>query len=191
MENFTEELRYAYDDLTKDSVVIDCGGFKGDFAAGIFERYGCTVHVLEPVNAFFERTARRFDSNPRVHVYNWGIGAESGFTEFSIKGDMTGSHADNPEKEFVHIKGVQEVFDRLKINDVDLMKLNVEGAEWEIIPELISTGLIARIYNIQVQFHQVGEGTQELFDALQLALARTHKLTFDHGWVWQNWERVE
>lgn len=188
MENFTEDLRYQYD-LTPESVVLDCGGFKGDFAAGIHERYGCTVHVLEPIKEFFERTARRFDDNPRVKVYNWGIGAESGSADFSIKGDMTGQYADNPTTETVHIKGVQEVFDYLKIDTASLLKLNIEGGEWSVIPALISTGLINRVTNLQTQWHAVIPGAQMFYDSLQERLARTHHLTFDHGWVWQNWRK--
>jgi FkbM family methyltransferase len=186
---FREEIRFDYPVtvLSPDAVVLDCGGYKGDFAHQIHSKYGCVVHVLEPVQQFFEQIARRFDGSARVHVYNWGIGAESGPAEFSIKGDMTGKYADNPETETVHIKGVQEVFDRLKLGEVGLMKLNVEGGEWEVIPALISSGLIKRIQNLQVQWHQVGGGSQERFDALQHALSETHSLSFDHGWVWQNW----
>lgn len=186
MTLFTEDLRYQYD-LAPDSVVLDCGGFKGDFAAGIHERYGCTVHVLEPIQQFFEQIARRFDGSARVHVYNWGIGVESGLATFSIKGDMTGRYADNPEMEAVHIKGVQEVFDRLKLDRVGLMKLNVEGGEWEVIPALISSGLINRVTNLQCQFHDVVPNSSALYSDIQHRLALTHALTFDHGWVWQNW----
>lgn len=188
MENFTESLRYEYSDLTPDSVVLDCGGFKGDFAAGIHERYGCTVHVLEPVKEFFERTARRFDDNPRVRVYNWGIGADSGMAAFSIKGDMTGKYADNPEMEDVHIKGVQEIFDYLKLGTVDLVKLNIEGGEWGVVPRLIWGGLINRVINLQIQWHDLVPDAKVRYEGIQSRLALTHALTFDHGWVWQSWK---
>ena len=61
---FKEKLRYKYP-LTKDSVVLDVGGYKGTFAAEIVRRYGCHVYVFEPV----------FDITPteNIHVYKYGL----------------------------------------------------------------------------------------------------------------------
>jgi hypothetical protein len=36
-------------DLNADSVCIDIGGYEGQWASDIFGRYGCTIHVFEPV----------------------------------------------------------------------------------------------------------------------------------------------
>lgn len=188
MKPFTEEARYEYD-LTPDSVVLDCGGYEGRWAAGIHERYGCTVHVLEPVKRFYQHIVQRFAGNDKIHVYNLGIGGESGDVPFSIKGDMTGAFADNPETEIVHLESADSLFRMLDIIELGVLKLNIEGGEWGVVPRLIKSGEIKRVKNLQVQWHGVGRGDEPMFDALQNSLAFTHHLTFDAGWTWQNWER--
>lgn len=191
MENFTEDLRYQYD-LTPESVVLDCGGYEGRFAAGIYDRYGCTVHVLEPVKHFYDGIVLRFGADhPKVRVHNIGIGSTCRTDRFSIKGDMTGPYADNPETESVSIVGVDRLFSVLGLwlIGVDVMKLNIEGGEFETIEALMDGKMINNVRNIQVQWHSVVPDYQARYDALQAKLAQTHHLTFDHGWVWQNWAR--
>jgi len=190
MENFREEMRYEYPSLNTDSVVVDCGGYEGRFADEIFRRYGCTVHVLEPVKRFHDEIVRRFGEHPSIFAHNVGIAAEGPTTAtFRIKGDMTGAHADQGEEVEVKLVGVVYFMEYFAPDGVDLFKLNVEGHEFEVIEKLIDSGVIAKVRNLQCQFHNVVPNAQARYDALQKKLAETHHLTFDHGWVWQNWER--
>ena len=46
------ELRLNYN-LNEDSVVVDLGGFKGDWSALISEKYSCNIHIFEPVREFY------------------------------------------------------------------------------------------------------------------------------------------
>lgn len=186
MKPFTEEDRYLYN-LTPDSIVLDCGGYEGRWARGISERYGCTVHVLEPVRKFFNQTVKALLNLPKVHVHNCGIGAVDGVVKFSIKGDMTGKFADNPESEWVNISSVEEVFKRLNLEKVDLLKLNIEGSEYDVLERLLDTGLIDRIHDFQVQWHDVVPGAEMRRASIISRLEPNRHLTFDHGWVWQNW----
>lgn len=187
---FEESDRYLYP-LCPDSVVLDFGGYEGTFAAGIFQRYGCMVHLFEPVTKFYCDLARRFATNPRVALHKCGIGARSCVARFSIKGDMTGQWADNPESEEVSLLSPEEIFTMLGLKRVDLMKLNIEGSEFDVLDRLIETGLVSRMEHIQVQWHSVIQNAQERFDALQASLKNTHSLEWDHGWVWQSWRKNE
>ena len=40
-----ETLRLDYP-LTQESIVFDLGGYHGDFAAAVYERYGCKVYLF-------------------------------------------------------------------------------------------------------------------------------------------------
>lgn len=183
---YSEELRLTYD-LTPDSIVLDAGGYRGDWAAAISDRYGCNVIVLEPIKEFYRGIVNRFDGNRKVRVFNFALGATSGTAEFGVQNDSTGGFADSENREIVRIETVTDVLSQIKENVVDLMKINIEGGEWAVVPDLIKNGLIKRVVNLQIQWHPVGPGNQQLFDALQRGLSQTHHLTFDSGWVWQNW----
>lgn len=186
MKPFTEEMRYEYD-LSKGSTVLDFGGFRGEWTERIKDRYDCTVHVFEPVRRFYDQVVKRVGGRDRVFVHPWAIGAAVGSAQFSIKGDMTGAWADNPEFEQVMTKDMASIFAHLGITGCDLMKLNVEGGEFSALEQMIEHELIRDVDNIQVQWHPVVPFCEERYKALQENLAATHRLTFDAGWVWQNW----
>jgi hypothetical protein len=72
---------------------------------------------------------------------------------------------------------------------VDLMKINIEGGEYELLEHLIARGLTKRIRNIQVQFHEdVMAGAAGRMERIQSRLAETHHLTYQERFVWENWE---
>ena len=68
------------------------------------------------------------------------------------------------------------------------MKINVEGCEYEILNRLISTGLISIIDNIQVQFHNFVEDSKSLKDKISRDLIKTHRLTYQYEFIWENWK---
>lgn len=184
----SEESRYAYK-LNADSVVIDAGGFHGDWAAAIRAKYGCGVIVLEPVKAFYNQIVKRFAGIPQVKVYNFGLGGTTGTIEFGIQHDSTGRFSGSAERETVRIEAVDEVLNAIG-KDIDLLKLNIEGAEFDVVDKLLDTGLISRVKDIQVQWHQVIPDCVKRYEAIQERLEETHYLTFYAGWVWQNWRRT-
>lgn len=186
-EGFHEGIRYEYP-LTPESVVLDCGGYEGQFAAVIAQRYDCTVHVLEPVLFHWGKCINTLRDFPKAHIYNFGIGV--GVTphgaRFKIKGSMTGLYADGEQgEEDVMLLGGSSIL-RL-IGTCDLMKLNIEGGEFGVLAALIDTGDIRRCGNIQVQWHPVVPECERWRESIMEKLSATHELTWDFGWVWQNW----
>jgi FkbM family methyltransferase len=186
MENFREEMRYEYD-LDHNSIVIDCGGFEGRFTQGINERYHCLIHVMEPVPVFHAAIAKRFAGNMNIFVHLAGIAAETRMATFKIKGDMTGENADQGEEVEVQLTGVRDLVNYFGPRKISLIKLNIESAEFEVIEKLLDSGDIIQFENIQVQWHPLVPDYQARYDSIQERLKATHELTFDHGWVWQNW----
>ena len=67
------------------------------------------------------------------------------------------------------------------------MKINIEGGEYELLEHLIEEKLMADIANIQVQFHDFIPGAQARMEAIQQELKKTHSLTYQYLFVWENW----
>ena len=42
-------------DLSKDSLVFDIGGFKGEWSHTISKKYNCDIYIFEPVKTFFDQ----------------------------------------------------------------------------------------------------------------------------------------
>lgn len=184
---FREEMRYEYPELTPDSVVLDCGGYEGRFAEGINDRYNCYVHVLEPVKEFYERTRDRLKGRENIHVWPFGIGATTQDQVFGIKGDMTGVFA-NGEFECVQLLWWKACLKWVSPRSLDLMKLNIEGGEFGVLEDMLRHEGVKSVRNIQVQWHDVAPKAAARRNEIIRCLQGTHELTWDFGWVWQNWK---
>jgi hypothetical protein len=84
---------------------------------------------------------------------------------------------------------VNEWFAENGIEHVDLIKINTEGGEFELLERMIETGLVPRFVNMQVQFHNVADDSTPRMEAIQRELAKTHELTYEYRYVWENWTR--
>lgn len=185
-------FRYNYP-LDNTSVVVDLGGFKGEFANKIYEKFGCYVHVFEPIKDFYQQCTKTNKNHVGVKVYPYGIsGYTDGAVEISVEGDASsifkaGSAAIKTE---IILKPVQHLFDSDKIglNKIDLLKINVEGAEFDILDALIKTHLVHFVENIQVQFHTFVPDAEAKREILHKELIKTHILTWNYPFVWENWK---
>ena len=74
------------------------------------------------------------------------------------------------------------------IDTIDLIKINIEGAEYELIEGIIDNKIHLKIKNLQIQFHDFFPDAKERVDILRKKLAKTHKPTYTYDFVWENWE---
>jgi hypothetical protein len=70
-----------------------------------------------------------------------------------------------------------------------LLKINIEGAEYDLLHHIIGAGLHTRIKNIQVQFHQIaGVPYERWYKEIAAKLSETHSLTWHYPFCWENWQ---
>lgn len=171
-----EHIRYEYD-LKPESTVIDLGAYKGEWATEINKRYGCQVVAVEP-----SEYIRDFKYGP---IVNKAAGTHEGKISFGGRAYYT-STFEQGDHEY-------ECFDVNKLIEqypaIDLLKVNIEGAEYDVLNHIIGAGLQARIKNIQVQFHQiVGVPYRMWYNKIANDLNITHGLTWHYSFCWENWE---
>ncbi|MGH8687216.1 MAG: FkbM family methyltransferase [Burkholderiales bacterium] len=180
-------LRLDYD-LRRESVVLDVGGFEGQWASDIFGMHLCDVHIFEPVNAYCESIKRRFRANDRIHVFPFGLGGSDRNEKITIAGDASTFVGErNGEAQSIDIVAGADFLDKHFPGRVDLMKINIEGAEYELLEHLIVRGTVKRIDNIQVQFHDFVPDAVNRMKKIHAALQLTHTLTYQYPFIWENW----
>lgn len=184
----TLRLEYALD---RNSIVIDGGGYKGDFSKNIFDRYGSKIFIFEPVSKYADDIKLLFKDNKSVSVFKCGLSDKDGTMQISLQDDASSTFLINHNTETIQMRSVVDVLQELDINKIDLFKINVEGGEFEILPALIDSGLIKMIDNIQVQFHEFIDNAHIKRDLIRSKLSKTHYLTYDYYFVWENWKRKE
>ena len=185
-------LRLDYP-LTPDSTVLDVGGYQGQWASDIVERYGCKVMVFEPWPAFARQMENRFRDTTAVTVYPFGLGARSRTEPLYGQGDSTSvfQRSKGAESQPLPIRALAETWQELDLHFVELMKINIEGGEYELLEALITTKLIRRVRDVQVQFHKIVPGAPARRRLLQDQLAATHRLTYSIPFVWENWTLLD
>jgi FkbM family methyltransferase len=181
-----ERFRFDYD-LDRSSLVLDLGGFEGQWASDIYARFRCRVLVFETVPTFAARIAERFRRNDDIEVHDCGLGATTRSETMHLHGAGTSAYRRDAATVETRIVDVAAWFAEHEIESVQLMKINIEGGEFEVLERLLETGLVARIENLQVQFHFIGPESPARMRAIQQSLAATHAPTYQYPFVWENW----
>ena len=102
-----------------------------------------------------------------------------------------GSSVFKPGQEIQQIQLVRaaDFIQQNDISTIDLIKINIEGCEYDLLDHLIESGISGDIVNIQVQFHPFVPDAETRMKRIQDQLSRTHRLTYQYPFVWENWKR--
>jgi len=182
--------RTDFDFLTSDSIVFDLGGYEGEWASNIYARYNCNVHVFEPVSLYADIIKKRFSRNNKITVYALGLaGSDSEATitidKFSSRLTENGNSSMATEK--IQLRSFNDFIREKGIEKIDLLKINIEGAEFPLLEKLAETGTLTKIKSLLIQFHDFAENAIQRRKSIQEALSKTHTKLFDYEFVWECW----
>ena len=181
-------LRLDYD-LNENSIIFDLGGYQGQWASDVFEKYCCTIYIFEPVPDFAENIKQRFKENPEVHVYNYGLAEKNKIETIAISEDESSVFKQSKDSIEIRLVNALKFLKKKNINNIDLIKINIEGGEYELLEYLIEVGITKDIKDIQVQFHDFIPDAKVRMKKIQEGLRKTHFLTYQYEFVWENWHR--
>jgi FkbM family methyltransferase len=182
-------LRQEYS-LTPSSVVLDLGGFKGQWASDIFSRYQSVIHIFEPVPDFSRFIINRFQNNPKVFVHNFGLGGKTRQEQININSDGSSIVRYSNNKLTIDIYDIKAWLNSSQIKNIDLLKINIEGGEYELLERMIEQDMLADVINFQIQFHNFFPEARFRMESIRRALLKTHKQTYCYDFVWENWRRI-
>jgi len=164
-ELFIEEC-YYFTAQKKDPFILDCGGNIG-LATLYFKKYlypQARIFVFEPDPCNFSVLKKNIENNKLTDVtlFNKALSNKKGQAEFCVnrkgstsahlmfeKKSSTGISTKEEQKTFVQCVLLSDYIDR----PVDLLKLDVEGAEGLVLEDLEKTGKIKDIKEMLIEFH--------------------------------------
>jgi FkbM family methyltransferase len=186
--DFTLRMDYA---LNANAVVWDVGGYEGQWASDITARFACSIQIFEPMPDATIALRRRFAANPLIHVHAYALGGRNGRLPLSLAGDGSSLARGRETSRVIEVavRDVVAVWTELATRRVDLLKLNIEGGEYELLERIIEAGLISSVMDIQIQFHDFVPDARERRARLSAALSITHERTWCYEFVWENWRR--
>lgn len=183
----TFQLDYSLD---SSSIVLDVGGYIGDYSEAVYAKFGCHIYLFEPVPSFYKECVERFSNNPSITCLNYGLSSNSGWFEIGLDNNASSlKKIETGEKtQLVQVRSVTEVFAELGLQKIDLIKINIEGGEFDLLPTIIDSGLVKQIKYLQIQFHNFIEGAVENRQSIRKLLGKTHSEMWNYEFVWESWE---
>ena len=178
-----------YSDLKPGEIVLDVGGYHGNWAQRMTELYGVTVHAFEPHPRFIQHMQDRFSDRADVHVHGYAIGSKAGKLDLSDDENASSALVSSGQTVSGDIRKVADVFEDLALREIAVVKMNIEGGEYDLLPALIATGLIAHINRLTVQFHQYTDAEVGARNKIREGLAKTHECVWDYPFIWEEWVR--
>jgi FkbM family methyltransferase len=160
--------------VRQGSVVLDLGGNRGEFSSGIRSRYGWKVVAVEPTpDLAAHLVANGFDV---VEAAVTGQGGKTRFT-YDSSHELTGSvlGADVIGKFIDDVKTIEvetvALKDLLAGRTVDLVKVDIEGAELDVLLAATDDALLS-VGQFTVEFHdfwypELAGRTEEVKQRLQ------------------------
>lgn len=182
-----KNLRLDYE-LDKNSIVFDLGGYEGQWASDIYSRFLCTVFVFEPVKKFAENIEIRFRQNENIRVFAVGLSDSNRTVKISVDNDRSSIYKAGDNYESIQLVDINEFIKNNSIDRIDLMKINIEGGEYDLLDKMISTGLVKNVNYLQIQFHDYFTGASERRQQILKRLAESHDRMWNYEWVWESWK---
>jgi FkbM family methyltransferase len=177
--------------LNSESIVVEVGGYTGVWSEKIQEKFYPRLFILEPVSAFYAQLQSKFQNAANVSVLKYGLGAPGEF-EIAISDDGSSLHAGGPGamKERIRVHEFQHFLDENRIDFIDLLQINIEGSEYDLMPQILASPILPKIKKIQIQYHLTVEGAVPKRKAIRERLAASHKEIFNYPFVWEAWEAL-
>ena len=144
--------------LSRESVVLDLGANHGAFSHSMIAKYGCRCIAVE-ANPFVCAT---IPPEPRLTVVNVAVASANGTLPIYIgKNDEASSllrpvNTDAIEEVHVPSLSLVDLLARHEIPRIDLLKVDIEGAEVEVFNSCPDE-LLQNILQITVEFHDFND----------------------------------
>jgi FkbM family methyltransferase len=154
-------LLSGYSPVLPGSVVIDIGANIGAFSL-FAARSAKMIYSLEPVSNNFEALRRNVEMNQlsTVSIHRLAMASNNTHATISVAGVESSLYFQKPGSltELVQTVSLDRFLDDHDIAFVDYLKMDCEGAEWDILLNL-PLHVFSRIKYIELEFHNIGSDT--------------------------------
>jgi FkbM family methyltransferase len=147
-----------------DRVIVDAGANVGFFSCYAASRLPeAAVFALEPIPASYDRLlehVRRNGLTGRVQGFNVALGSSAGMVRMVCSGSpsqnfcvVQSEHA--PPTASVQVEAVRlgEFLGRIPATEVDLLKMDIEGSEYDVLLSSTKADL-ARVRRMDLEYHK-------------------------------------
>jgi FkbM family methyltransferase len=159
----------------------------GEWSLEIDKRYHCYIHIFEPVGVYFNKIKNSLSSE-KIKVNQFGLAEKTFTAKINLSAEASSIFKEGGEGEDIKLINFIDYVNQNGIKKIDLLKINIEGSEFDLLEYLIKMNFVSNIVNIQVQFHDFFPDAEKRMHKIQTELGKTHALTFQYPFIWENWQ---
>lgn len=174
--------------LASQSIIYSCGvGLDISFDLSVIEKLGCHVYAFDPTpkSITFLETQ---NLPPEFHFFPWGIAGIDGEGDLIAPPNPNGIHHSLYHQRSgtgsikVPLRRVPTIMGEMGHQRVDVLKLDIEGAEYDVIPDVMAAGI--RPVQIVVEFHHRfdGIGEQKTKEVIDLLIGCGYAISYIYNW---------
>lgn len=179
--------------LAPRATIVDVGAFVGEWSEPVATRYGeARIFAFEPGPPFFRQLREVAEKHPHLTALPYGLGARTQQARLSTLDGPGAAVVGDGERgpgHDIEIRDIDSVFDELGLREVDLLKVNIEGGEYDLFDRLVETDRLVGVDSVLVQFHEWHPNAYRRRRAVRRALRRTHDEIWNYPWVFEYWRR--
>lgn len=192
------KLRPILRTVHNGSLVLDCGANCGDISL-LFARRGATVVAFEPDPVAFSVLQSRLASYDNVTCLQKGVAGEGGKANMYFhrsRGDSESraytvsssiirekKNIDNTQSTVIDLVDLDQYIDTLG-RPVDVLKMDIEGAEIELLNKMIASGAARKVRLMLVETHETKiPGHEEKVQQLKELIRKEGLTNIKLNWV--------
>lgn len=158
---------YHFSARRPDPVIIDGGSNMGMSILCFKQMYPqARIIGFEPDPAIFSLLQKNVTGNglDNIKLINAGLSAKAGMMHFAVDGSAGGHIASASNSIEVRMERLSDYLDE----QVDFLKLNIEGEELPVLEEAATSGKLGNVQEMVIEYHGWPNGEQRLGDILNL-----------------------
>jgi FkbM family methyltransferase len=188
-------LRKSYGNPINNNLIIDIGANIGIFS--LFEAQSSsapTVLCYEPIPENYELLIENIRANnleSKIRASNLGVASVKGKRRFFLSSSPLHTYVEGDENDksaMIECTTLDEIMRRHEVKMVDLLKLNCEGAEYEILYS--SADCLQQIREIRFEYHNIDDKSQNrdalcsFLETKGFLITKTKKNNAFDGFIW-------
>ena len=194
-----EAARYKKDDpykikpatccpLNSESLVVDVGGYNGYWAMKMFCLHQCFIDIYEPNLTLARECMAHFDGNHKVCIFPWGLGNKTTSTTLYGNNINASIFKNSGAPIEVMLLKASTVFNE-RYKHINLLKVNIEGAEYVMMADLLVNYDMTKIDNIVIMFHRNVPYHELARDETRKGLSLTHEQIWNYDYIFEYWRK--
>jgi len=160
------KFEYSFPKHINPKVILDIGANIGVVSLDLAHRFpDAVIHAFEPEPKNFELLLLNVGTFPRIVCHNVALGSENSVVKLYKSTDPTnyGGYSCYPRRGVssevaseIRVREVSSYLKKLNIVDIDMIKIDAEGAEWDIISS-IEPDLFSKVKWVEGELHGVND----------------------------------